>query len=179
MVTTSPRSLMRVEDDADVELLAEGGLDADLDVVEVDEDGDVETILMRQNEFLRALTSRAVSVRPTAAGDVQPAFAAVELASLRVRRRTLSRRSATAGLTELRRAQFDAVSGGGASGVGQTTRVNWPRCSSSRPLPPRPVTSYFAVLIVCSAPRVVSTVSRSRSPVDAMNAEHAVVVAAA
>ena len=30
------------------------------------------------------------------------------------------------------------------SGVVGTTRVNWPRCSSSRPLPPRPVTSYFA-----------------------------------
>ena len=36
-------------------------------------------------------------------------------------------------------------------------------------MPPRPVTSYFAVLMVCSAPRVVSTVSRSRSPLDAMN----------
>ena len=44
--------LDRVEDDADVELLAEGGLDADFDVVEVDENGDVETILMRQNRFL-------------------------------------------------------------------------------------------------------------------------------
>ena len=41
-----------VEDDADVEVLAEGGLDADLDVVEVDEDGNVETILMRQYRFL-------------------------------------------------------------------------------------------------------------------------------
>ena len=51
-MTTSPRSLMRVEDDADVEMLAERGLDADLDVVEVDEDGDVEAILMRQNEVL-------------------------------------------------------------------------------------------------------------------------------
>ena len=38
---------------------------------------------------------------------------------------------------------------------------------SSRPLPPRPVTSYFPVLTVCSAPRVVSTVSRSRSPFEA------------
>ena len=61
------------------------------------------------------------------------------------------------------------VSGGGVSGTGQTIRVNWPRCSSSRPLPPRPVTSYFAVQIVCSAPRLVSTVSRSRSPVEATN----------
>ena len=52
--------------------------------------------------------------------------------------------------------------------MGQRMRANPPRCSSSRPLPPRPVTPYFAVLIVCSAPRVVSTVSRSRSPVDAM-----------
>ena len=40
------------EDEADVELLAEGGLDADLDVVEVDEDGDVQAILVRQTEFL-------------------------------------------------------------------------------------------------------------------------------
>ena len=35
----------RVEDDADVELLAEGLFDADFDVVEVDEDSDVETFL--------------------------------------------------------------------------------------------------------------------------------------
>ena len=41
--------LERVEDDADVEMLAEGGLDADLDVVEVDENGDVQAILVRQN----------------------------------------------------------------------------------------------------------------------------------
>ena len=34
-----------VEDDADVEVLVEGGLDADLDVVEVDEDGDVRDVL--------------------------------------------------------------------------------------------------------------------------------------
>src|SRR5690606_39157919 len=56
----------------------------------------------------------------------------------------------------------------GTSTGGGTTRTNCPRCSSSRPLPPRLVTSYFAVLIVCSAPRVVSTIIRSRSPVDAM-----------
>jgi hypothetical protein len=37
-----------VEDDADVELLAECGLDANLDVVEVDENGDVQAVLMRQ-----------------------------------------------------------------------------------------------------------------------------------
>jgi len=30
-------------------------------------------------------------------------------------------------------------SASGASGVGQMILVNWPRCSSSRPLPPRPV----------------------------------------
>ena len=42
-----------VEDDADVEVLAEGGLDADFDVVEVDEYGDVEAILMGQNGSLR------------------------------------------------------------------------------------------------------------------------------
>ena len=47
--------------------------------------------------------------------------------------------------------------------------ANWPRCKSSRPLPPRPVTSYLAVLTVCEAPRLVSTVSKSRSPVDATN----------
>ena len=41
-----------VEDGADVELLAEGGFDADFDVVEVDEDGDVETVLMRQTGIL-------------------------------------------------------------------------------------------------------------------------------
>ena len=41
-----------VENDADVELLAERGLDADLDVVEVDENGDVQTVLMRQNGIL-------------------------------------------------------------------------------------------------------------------------------
>src|SRR5690606_35437339 len=55
----------------------------------------------------------------------------------------------------------------GTSGVGRTTRVNEPRCSSSRPLPPRDVTSYLAVLMVCSAPRLVSTVIRSRSPLEA------------
>jgi len=27
---------------------------------------------------------------------------------------------------------------GGASGIGQMILANWPRCSSSRPLPPRP-----------------------------------------
>src|SRR6185295_17511800 len=62
-----------------------------------------------------------------------------------------------------------SVSGSGASGSGQTIFVNCPRCSSSRPFPPRPVTSYFAVLMVCSAPRLVSTVIRSRSPDEAMN----------
>ena len=43
--------------------------------------------------------------------------------------------------------------------------MNWPRCSSSRPFPPRPVVPYLAVLIVWLAPRLVSTVRRSRSPV--------------
>jgi hypothetical protein len=42
----------RFEDGADVEVLAERALDANLDVVEVDENGDVQTILMRQNRFL-------------------------------------------------------------------------------------------------------------------------------
>ena len=45
--------LERFEDDADVEVLAEGGLDADFDVVEVDEYRDVETFLMRQTQSLR------------------------------------------------------------------------------------------------------------------------------
>ena len=64
----------------------------------------------------------------------------------------------------------------GRSGSPVTTRVNWPRCSSSRPLPPRPVTSYFAVLTVCSAPRLVSTSSRSRSPRRGDEAEHAILL---
>ena len=42
-----------VEDGADVELLTERGFDADFDVVEVDEDGDVQAILMGQNKSLR------------------------------------------------------------------------------------------------------------------------------
>ncbi len=42
--------LDRVEDDSDIELLAQRVLDANLDVVEVDENGDVQTILMRQSE---------------------------------------------------------------------------------------------------------------------------------
>ena len=42
-----------VENDADVELLAEGGLDADFDVVEVDEDGNVEAIWSGQTGSLR------------------------------------------------------------------------------------------------------------------------------
>ena len=41
-----------VEHGADVEMLAEGGFHADFDVVEINEDRDVETILMRQNESL-------------------------------------------------------------------------------------------------------------------------------
>src|SRR5512132_1626639 len=61
------------------------------------------------------------------------------------------------------------VNGGGFSTSLGITRMNWPRCSSSRPLPPRPVTSYLVVLIVCSPPRLVSTRSRSRSPVEATN----------
>jgi hypothetical protein len=32
----------------------------------------------------------------------------------------------------------------GASGIGQTPRVNCPLCSSSRPFPPRPVREAFA-----------------------------------
>ena len=42
--------LDRVEDGADVEVLAERALDADFDVVEVDENGDVQTILVGQND---------------------------------------------------------------------------------------------------------------------------------
>ena len=62
-----------VEDDADVEVLVEGGLDADFDVVEVDEDGDVETILMRQNESLQCRECES-GLRPTAAGVFQPSL---------------------------------------------------------------------------------------------------------
>ena len=40
--------LERLENDADVEMLAERALDADLDVIEVDENGYVESILMGQ-----------------------------------------------------------------------------------------------------------------------------------
>src|SRR5438094_3771845 len=72
-----------VEDDADVELLAEGGLDADFDVVEVDEYRDVETILMGQTESLRNLQS----LTALRSGRRCPAnwFAAREPSSLRVR----------------------------------------------------------------------------------------------
>ena len=58
-----------VEDGADVELLAERGLDADFDVVEVDEDGDVETFLWA-NAFLAETANRVLRLRPTAAGVV-------------------------------------------------------------------------------------------------------------
>ncbi len=63
-----------VEHDPDVEMFVEGAFDADLDVVEVDEYRDVETILVRQNVFpgenavnanpdLRAGSSRNCSSR--------------------------------------------------------------------------------------------------------------------
>src|SRR5204863_4396666 len=42
----------RVEDGAGVEMLAQGGFDADFYVVEVDEDGDVQTILVWQRVLL-------------------------------------------------------------------------------------------------------------------------------
>ena len=44
--------LERFEDDADVEMFAEGGLDADLDVVEIDEDRDVDAFLVGQTIIL-------------------------------------------------------------------------------------------------------------------------------
>ena len=166
-----------VEDDADVELLAEGGLDADFDVVEVDEDSDVETILVGQNESLRNCES-VRKLGPSAAGSSQPSFAAVKLNSLRVRRRGIVHHggglAVKAAVVTVRERTPSAIRHGnasessGASGAAQRMRVKLPRCSSSRPLPPRPVTSYFVVLMVCSAPREVSTVSRSRSPVEAM-----------
>ena len=65
-----------VEDDADVELLAEGGLDADFDVVEVDEDGDVETILSGQTDSLRCALSRCSLDRQRL--EVPARFAAFE-----------------------------------------------------------------------------------------------------
>ena len=43
---------MRFEDGADVEMFAEGGLDADFDVVEVDEDRDVDAFLVGQTGIL-------------------------------------------------------------------------------------------------------------------------------
>src|SRR5256712_2988796 len=47
-----------VEDGADVELLIEGRSDPDLDVVEVDENGDVETFLVGQTESLLVNAAR-------------------------------------------------------------------------------------------------------------------------
>ena len=44
--------LERLENDADVEMFAEGGLDADFDVVEVDEDRDVDAFLVCQTAIL-------------------------------------------------------------------------------------------------------------------------------
>ena len=41
----SPRSLIGFEHGADVELAAEGGLDADLDVVEIDEYGNLQSLI--------------------------------------------------------------------------------------------------------------------------------------
>ena len=46
-----------VEDGADVEILTKRGFDAKLDVVEVDEYGDVETVLMGQWNFLSSCYS--------------------------------------------------------------------------------------------------------------------------
>ena len=47
-MTTSAALLQRFEHGADVEVLAEGGLDADLDVVEVDEYRDIDAFVWRQ-----------------------------------------------------------------------------------------------------------------------------------
>ena len=59
-----------VEDGARVELLAEGVLDADFDVVEVDEDSDVETFL-RQKKSLHSMriVKSADRQRPAGAGQ--------------------------------------------------------------------------------------------------------------
>ena len=162
-----------VEDGADVELLAEGGLDADLDVVEVDENGDVQAILVRQNGILAYLRIVKGSDRQRPAG-CRPTFAAVELAaSGEAQGHCTAPWLMADGDRWLpwpirHRSAIGHCERAAHPGSGQTIRVNWPRCSSSRPLPPRPVTSYLPVLMVCSAPRVVSTVSRSRSPVEAM-----------
>src|SRR4051812_33423308 len=92
-------------------------------------------------------------VRLSAAGTFRQGYAAVEQAASIWR---------CAGI--LLQNHFASPSiGGGASGVGHTIFAKPPRCSSSRPFPPRPVTPYLVVLIVCSPPRVVSTVSRLRS----------------
>ena len=161
---------MRVEDDADVEVFVEGGLDADFDVVEVDEDRDVETFLMRQNCVpCRQAEARDATLDQSSDSGWLSCSSRRRFAVARVEHASGAR---VAPIRTLTRAGAP-----GASGVGQRTRVNWPRWSSSRPLPPRPVTSYLAVLMVCSAPRLVSTVSRSRSPGRGDEAEHAVVVA--
>src|SRR5262249_20960631 len=43
-----------LEHEADIEVATDGGLDADLDVVEVDEDGDAVAVLCLDHEFLPA-----------------------------------------------------------------------------------------------------------------------------
>ncbi len=53
--------LQGVEDGADVEILTERRFDANLDVVEVDEHGDVETVLIRQMNFLSSFYLYAAS----------------------------------------------------------------------------------------------------------------------
>ena len=61
--------LERFEDDADVEMFAEGGLHADFDVVEVDEDRNVGTFLMRQD---RSLLWMCAPVRQRSAASPGP-----------------------------------------------------------------------------------------------------------
>ena len=152
---------MRVEDDADVEMLAEGALDADFDVVEVDEDRDVETFLMGQNSSLcrvmRCECSGVLRGRQSAGSgwSGQPSFAAVE-------RRGLHRGDVAVILL------MPSRSGAGASACGQHDPGELAALQELASLAAAPGDFVFAVLMVCSPPRVVSTVSRSRSPVEAM-----------
>ena len=57
-----------VEHDPDVEMFVEGAFDPDFDVVEIDENGDVQTILVSQRESLQSM--RIATVEQSAAGIV-------------------------------------------------------------------------------------------------------------
>ena len=186
---------------------ADGALDADLDVVEVDEDGDAESCLVEVS--VNPLSWR-VGIRPNGVmPDQNGRDASRELkggGGRKASRSNCSYNDLISGVSDScrltstiahRLAQWlergnrsvnrqpslqNSVSQSAPSNTGFTswspyaTRVNWPRCSSSRPFPPRPVTSYLAVLIVCSAPRLVSTRHEVAIAVRRDEADHAVLV---